>query len=297
MGEPVAIVRDRWTRPRRLATAWVLAAACLFLWWAAHYSSLIEDLGEWQFDRFGLYRPTLTLALLVGLITIPVAIILWRRARRAAHAQRERLVDAGLDPAAAMVTRARAGTVRARLFAGAIAIAAAVLAVAVAISTVYLPTGDGIPTAIKAGATLTEGPAHLEGRYRVGRVARLTENVVFAWRSTYVAPVQLIGDRAGATQLVTTVLLRPEGGFAPITSGVLVHKGTPRELRNLYAQVGTPVAEDGYMLMRDEDQVSWRSWVLAVQIAIVALMAAIAWLLSRRRDRRLLAMTADPVTS
>lgn len=275
MAEAVGRWRERWTTPRRVATVWMAAAGCLLLWWAAHYSSLIEDLGEWQFGRFGSYRPSLTMAVLLSILAVPVGIALWRRARRAARLERDRLVSDGLDPAAAALRRARAGAVRARLFAGAIAIIAAVLAIGVALSIAYLPTAGGDPSAIRAGATLKEGPAHLEGRYRLGRVARLHEDVVFNSRTTFVAPVRL-GGAVGPTRVVLTVLRRPDGGFSPITSGVLVRKGTPRELRNLYAAVGVPIAEDGYLLMRDDDQVRWRSWALAGQLAIVALLASIA---------------------
>lgn len=287
MAESANPLRERWTRGRRLASGWMIAAACLFLWWAAHYSSFIQTLGEWQFDRIGSYRPTLTTAALVLIVAVPVGIVLWERSRRKARAQRERLENEGLDPAQAALGRARTGTTRSLMFTGAVAIAAAVLAIAVALSTIYLPSADGMPTAIRAGATLTEGPAHLEGRYRVGRVARLHEGVILVGRTTYVAPVQLAGDPGNAARVVTTVLLRPEGGFAPITSGVLVRKGTPRELRNLYAKVNVPIVADSYMLMRDDAQVSWRSWALAAHLAIVALFAALGWLLSRRRDRRL----------
>lgn len=287
MAEAKEVARERWTRGRRLATGWMIVAACVLLWWAAHYSFFIEDLGEWQFDRVGAYRPTLTTAALVLIVAIPVGLAMWYRARRKAARQRERLADEGIDPAQSALWRARTVTARSLMFTGAVAIAAAVLAVAVALSTIYLPSADGMPTAIRAGATLIEGPAHLEGRYRVGRVARLHEGLIFARRTTYVAPVQLAGDAGGAARVVTTVLLRPEGGFSPITSGVLVRKGTPRELRNLYAKVDVPIVADSYMLMRDEAQVSWRSWALAAHLAIVALLAALAWLLSRRRDRRL----------
>lgn len=287
MAESAEFLRERWTRARRLATAWMIAAACLFLWWAAHYSSFIEDLGEWQFDRIGAYRPTLTTAILVMIVAIPVGIGLLYRSRRKPKVQRERLEGEGLDPAQTALARARTGTARSLMFTGTVAIAAAVLAVAVALSTIYLPSGDGMPTAIRAGATLIEGPAHLEGRYRVGRVARLNESVILVGRETYVAPVLLAGDAGGAARVVTTVLLRPEGGFSPITSGVLVRKGTPRELRNLYGKVNVSIVADSYMLMRDDAQVSWRSWALAAHLAIVAVLAALAWLLSRRRARRL----------
>ena len=120
--------------------------------------------------------------------------------------------------------------------------------------------------------------------------------MVLASRTTYVAPVKLAGDAGGAARVVTTVLPRPDGGFSAITSGVLVRKGTPRELRNLYAKVNVPIVEDSYMLMRDEAQVSWRSWALAAHLAIAALLATLAWWVSRRRDRRLRDVDAIPPT-
>lgn len=293
MAEAIGAARRRWTTPRRLATGWMIAAACLFAWWAAHYSSLIEDLGEWQFARFGSYRGPLTVAALVLLVAVPVWLIWWRQSRRNARAERERLVSAGGNPAIALLDRARRGAVRARLFAGAVAIAGALLAVGVALSTLYLPRTGGIPAAIRGGSDFVEGPAQLQGRWRVGRVARLHEDVVFASRTTYVAPVQLEGDAGGPLRLVTTVVPRPGGGFAAASSGVLVRRGTPRELRNLYEAVGVSIGADSYMLMRDDAQVRWRSWALAGQIAAVALLAAIAWLLSRRREQRLDKIGAD----
>lgn len=277
--------RER-SRARRGAGLWVLVCGAALLWWAVNYRFLFERFGEWQFARLGRYYPTLTMIAFMLLFTVPIGIVIWWRTRRRyRHEERSAGSDDHADRALA---RVRLASDRYRLFFAASAIIAAVLAIGVGWTAWTMPDARGDLTIIRAGSPdLTEGPARFEGGWRTGRVARFEENLGVARRTIFVAPVYLNGQANRAARFVTTVEPVAGGRYASDDSGILIRNGVPSELKALYREAGVALESDSYMLMRDEAQVRWRGWALAGQLAVLALLAAAAWLMFRRQAKRL----------
>ena len=279
---------DAAARSRGLIASAVLAilAMLLFLWWAAHYSALVEWLGEWQFATFGRYFPSLTVALAVGLLVVPVALIVaYTRRRRLAQAARDGLVT----PRDRVVVAVN-GALRGRIFFFVVAAVAALWAVGAALTLLSLPGGGGaVVTITGSESAVAEGPARYAPGRTLGRVGRLEEWAGIVRRVTYVSPVRPVGDRAGPVRFFTEVerLAGPVPRFTPIRQGVLEARGLPGELVNLYRGVGVTTVDRPFLLVRDAGWLRWRPIVLAVQLALVALVALVAAFLLQRQARRL----------
>lgn len=268
------------TRRWRIASVWLVLCLCALLWAAAHYGGWIGAAGEWQFGRFGSYFPTLTVVVLLLLLGVPALLAASRRERASA--------------AATPIARTGAAVRRWRRLFGVVAVAGIALTVAVLLSLLTLPGGraDAPPIALTSAAVPGEGLAVLRGAWSAGRVARLDEDYVFARRTLFVAPVRFEGAPGGPATLLTTLLPDDRGRLRPIARGVLVPRGLPVELRLLYARAGVRVAGDARLLLPDDAAVRWRSLVLAVQVALLALVAGIGWAVLRQQERRIAAAMA-----
>lgn len=286
-GEPIRI--DAAARSRGLIASAALAIICmlLFLWWAAHYEALVEWLGEWQFATFGRYFPSLTVALAVGLLAMPVALLVaWFRRRRLQRAARQ-----GLVSPQDRVLVAVNGALRGRIFFLVVAAFAAVWALGAVLTLLSAPKAEGPVVTITGSETapIAEGPARFAPGRTLGRVGRLEEFVGLAGRVTYVAPVRPVGARTGPVRFFTEVerLAGPVPRFVPLRQGVLEGRGLPGELVNLYRGDGLETVDRPFLLVRDAGWPRWRPIVLAVQLALVALIALAASLLLQRQARRL----------
>lgn len=289
----VLLDHDQGARPSRGlrgTSIWLIVCLLVLLWWAGTYSSLVEVLAEWQFVYLGRYYPSLTVSLAVLILTLPIAAVVgWQRRRR-----RERLGDAA-DPRL-MMARAIRSAERTQLFFAGLAVVATLIALCALISMLWLPSDNGSVRTVAGveGSVQPQGAAAYARPFRIGRVARIEENVGLARRVMYVAPVYL-GREHGDDSFLTTVepSLRPPLRFAPIKSGVLIERGLPRELTNLYRAAGITVPDRSYLLMRDNAAVRWRSLVLSIQIGLLALLTVVVALLFRRQSRRLRRLLAE----
>ena len=280
---------DAAARSRGLLASAALAVVVmlLFLWWATWYESIVEWLGEWQFATFGRYFPSLTVALAVGLLGVPVALIVaWFRRRRRQQDERE-----GLVSQRDRVLVALNGALRGRIFFLVVAGFAAAWAISALFTLLTVPNAEGTVVTITGSETapIAEGPARFAPGRGLGRVGRFEEYVGIAGRTTYVAPVRPIGARKGPVQFFTEVerLAGPVPRFVAIRQGVLVRRGLPGELVNLYRGDSVETIDRPFLLVRDASWPRWRPIVLGVQLALVALIAVVASLLLRRQARRL----------
>lgn len=258
----------------------------VMLWWATHYIAVSHWLGEWQFATFGRYFPSLTVALVVALVAAPLAaIVAWRRRRRIRTAERE-----GRLMPRERVLVALNGALRGRIFFLFVAGFAAIWAIGAALSLLTLPPTEGRVATVSAAERMpvVEGPARYAPDPSLGRVGRLIERVGFVERVTYVAPVQPGGAAGPSVRFFTEMerLAGPQPRFTPIRQGIIVARGLPGELVELYQNDGLRLVDRPYLLVRDADWLRWRPIVLAVQLALLALVALIAaWLLQRQARR------------
>lgn len=282
-------VDDSEKRSRGLigTSVWIVACLLVLLWWASGYRSVVEWLAEWQFGFFGRYYPSLTVALLVLLLGLPIAALVgWAR-----HRHRRRVDQAlGAENPQLLLTRATASARRGVAFFGGLAILTGIVALGVFGSMLWLPASQGpVRLITSAGeAVSSQGPARFARPLALDRVARIEENVGLAQRVTYVAPVRLPNQPEDLTLLTTVdaTSLEPRR-FAAIKEGVLVRQGLPKELTNLYRGAGIAIPDRPYLLMRDGWAVRWRPLVLGVQVALLAVLSAGVALLFRRQARRL----------
>ena len=292
MTEAVAEKRvfDPAVRSRGLIASalWAIVCLLMFVWWASHYRSLVERLGEWQFATFGLYFPSLTVVLIVALLAAPVALlIVLRRRRRLRLAERDGLLTSR-DRVMVPINAALRGVIFFRI----VALVAGFSALGALLALLGLPSTTG-PTAVVTGGEnpvgAVEGPARFAPGRTLGSVARLEENVGLARRVTYVAPVRPISARTGPVRFFTQVerLAGTEPRFAPLREGIMTADGAPRELVNLYRTVGIVTVDEPALLARDAAHLRWRPIVLGVQLALMALLSLGAAALLQRQARRL----------
>lgn len=292
--DPCTATREHPDYAWRTLGLWSLIACVILVWWMALYTGWLEPLGEWQFARFGRFYPTLTILTVAALAIVPIGLVIrarhghLRRRRRKAIASPGEAARLGVDHAL------RSGRRAERLFA-AIGVCALVLALLAFIAPFLTPPAGGPVVGIEADSPepLRAGPARLAGAYRLGPVGRFEERFLFIRHTVYVAPVFPVGG--GDARLLTVVEPRLAGpGFRPISQGVIVPRGLPRELELLYRNAQVPLAERLALLMRDEAQRVWRYRTLAGEALAVALLAGL-FLLAFRRHRRRLAERAAGV--
>lgn len=266
-------------------------AVLLLAFWAVSYTTIVNWLGELQFAYLGEYFPLLTAMVLFVLIALPLVAGLLLIGRRRRASQAPAAVDPVVDQRRAMIRLRRTGAHFRRFFGWlALFLAGGVAVTGLAIT--QLPDAVGPQMVIGSPqAVIGEGSARITAG-STGRVARLDEDFFLARRRTYVAPV-LYGDWQQPVRLMTTVL-RDGNRFTPVTSGILVRQGMPRELIELYRQVGVEIEDTPYLLMRDESQVGWRPWMVLWQFIILGVLATLGWLVLRRQDKRLKLLLDSP---
>jgi hypothetical protein len=272
------------TRLWRLVATWLLLSLCVLLWWAARYSNWFERAGEWQFTRIGRYYPAMTLWILLLCLVMPLSLLVWASNRARAHDTRAEVAD----PEGTLL-QVQAASRRWRRMFQALTIVTATITMAALVSVLWLPDESNATIRIVRAGTVPpmQGLGQIKGRWRVGQVAWLEENFLFARRTLFVAPVRFEGAARRDSWLLTVMDPIGTDRFEPTVRGVLVRKGLPKELRNLYRSAGIAIDPDAFLLMRDAAQVRWRSLVLALQASILTTVAATGWLLLRRQERRL----------
>ena len=265
---------------------WLLLWLTLAVVFAADYRGLIAWAGEWQFARFGRFYPVLTITLAVFLTILPpLALRLFVRRRR--RARQPDADGATRDPLRLATRSAR----RASRFFGWLSIALAAASLWAVVASSRAPTGEGPIRRIEVdgSAMPAEGHARFAPATRIGRIAQVTEDVAFARRTLWVAPVFAADADAGAERAAFWTELVPTGvpgRFRRIDAGVYVHGGLPPEVAPLYRAIGLAVPREAGLLMRDSDRPRWRMTAVAVQAGAISLLAlAIALILARQAGR------------
>jgi hypothetical protein len=264
--------------------AWVLAVVLYFLWEADRYGGLYAFLAEWQFEQLGHYFPVLTFALLVIGFGSPAAYLLKKRRR----ADRRDIPNRyGFEAAVSTSMNFRRSLFA---FAGALAGAALVTL----LWTLTLPRLAPPRAVITVGApeaiTPPLGPVTLRGQIVFTRTAVFAQNLLLTARGVRFAPIVAPGDRDQRIQYFVELLPREFGDPRAVSrlddrTGILMRNQLPGSIVRLYRYAGYDVDRPVHVLYVSAKTLRWPYYVTAAQLAIAALVAAIAALLQHRHIR------------
>lgn len=277
-----------------VSALWLALLAGMFVWQATQYHGIVGLLAEWQYRVLDHYYPGLTIAGLCLFFSLPLILmllILWRRWRRKNE-------EVG-DPVVLMLN----ASVRLRRWCYALSIFAASAAALVLVLAYFLPK-EGMPVHlidIRAAQNpkIPEGSATVIGPVDMDALVRFEDKALLFHRRLYFAPIRyhVKGEALPARFFVQVEeradLPRP---FVPVVSGVLAQSALPGDVEQLYRNIRYPVSDRPYLLYKDGATLRWRYYMLAGQIALVALLLTLAgWregLRGRRIERRLRALEA-----
>ncbi len=255
---------------------WIAIVGVVTLWQSINYSGVVAVLGEWQFDTIGIYYPTLTAVLVIGILSSPMFLLLMNPLR------------IGRGRPEAILLRSARSFYRALL---AIVGGLALLAVAMLVAMLSLPADTGPTQSIVLDRPLValprEGPTTINGDVVYARIAALDTDQLFAKRTARYAPVVAPGAQDNNLQFF--VELRPvdnitRRGSTSVT-GILRRGALPGEIVQLYRYAGYRVEQPFYVLYSDLAALRRPYFVVAGQLAFAALLAAIVALLQGRRLR------------
>lgn len=268
-----------------ISTLWIVALAGLFAWQAVHYRGIVEMVAEWQYNVLNHYYPGITFLLLCLFFSLPLLVmlvILWRRWRKKAEAER--------DPAIAVLGHSRRLI---RLCKGTAFVAIVVAGVSLLLISL-LPLGAGptrkIDLAAAKRAVVIEGKAMIVGPVDMDALVQFDEQALLFHRRLYFAPVRF-RDENGRLPARFFVEVRElahlRERFVPVMTGVLKEDSLPGDVRRLYQNIRYPIAPRTFMLYFSADQLRWRYYMIAAQMTVVALLFLLAAYLETGRFRRI----------
>lgn len=278
-----------------VSALWLAMLAGMFVWQATQYQGVVGLLAEWQYRVLDHYYPGITIAglgLFFSLPLILMLLILWRRWRRKNE-------EVG-DPVAHMLN----ASTRLRRWCNALSVFAAAAAALVLVLAYFLPK-EGMPVHlidVRAAQSpkIPEGSATVIGPVDMDALVRFDDTALLFHRRLYFAPIRYrVNGEALPARFFVQVEERADlpRHFVPLVSGVLAQSALPGDVAQLYRNIRYPVSERPYLLYKDGATLRWRYYMLASQIALVALLLKLAgWregLRGRRIERRLKALEAD----
>ena len=265
----------------------VLATIGVFLAVGAwSYQGLIYGLAEWQFERFGRYFPTLTIALLlsVAAVLLVVGRIVWGRMYDKSDKQ-------PVEPELAREARALDRLTITRRFFRAFAVLAAVAGAGTFVHLLQFPGPTKAVTTIDlssgAPVRLKEGSVIVRGIQLIGPIARTSEDITFSRSSILIAPVgqTRLENGSVAANLFVQVTDTDRRKLPTEVRGVLRRNALPSEVAVMYRAANVPVISESSVVFLDS--AAAREPTLNVLITFMALAiggTALA-LLARRRER------------
>lgn len=271
-------------------TVWVVFIALFFLWQTVAYRGFVAFVAEWQFNEFGIYRPTLTYFLFVVLLA-PLPLLFRRRAKRNANAESP---EAPVADALPIAVRAAYRFMKVLFALSGAALIAALLSL---LAMWLLPSAAGQVQHITASDTVpaapSEGPTALSGKILYNRTSAFDENLWFVRRNTRFAPV--IEEGSDETAIRYFVELAPtdqaSAAGTSVRRGILKRNALPGELLRLYRYAGFRVFPDHYVLFSTPEPMRWPYFATALEFitgcVLLLLVACIQWLRCRRLAARL----------
>ena len=264
---PPAILRPRWLTT--IAWVWGALALVFLIWEGLIYSGLVRWVAEWEFANLGAYYPGATLLVLVLLIASPLMLLaFWARRR-----QRRDLAAAPFDPRVLLSQMRRFARVFTAVAAGLLGLSATAMLYAFATEPaartprlVTLGRDDGgLPASVAAV---------LRGDVLADRQVTYVSDVILARSLIRLAPIVPAGQRPQVLRFFVQ-LETPNPPRGAGFSGVLRRGALPGAVATLYRGAGYRVADDAYVLFRDDDQHARPYYTLALQLAWAGLAAGL----------------------
>lgn len=267
-----------------LLPAWVICVVLLLLWQAAAYRGLPAIAAEWEFDKLGANHPLITLQILAVLLSSPVLIFEWVRARR-----QTRSTTTEVERLAFAIANAK----RLRKLISTLSILVALSAVAVGVTALRLPSASGpVHRVIVTDSSVPPvlGPVDLDGNVQFNKAAVFNENIVNRHHVGSFAPV--VSDNASQSkfrffaELDDSTSFRRDNANLSIR-GVLRQGGLPVELVKLYRYAGFTIEPDYYVLFTSTSAMRRPYLIDMVELLIFSVILAGIALLTSLRVRRL----------
>lgn len=259
-------------------SCWVALVALFFLWQAIGYRGVISWLGEWQFDTFGVYYPTLTYVLIVVVLAAP-GLLLFLKPRT--QSERE-------GPAAATLRSSRSFE---RVLLG---ISAAFgVAMLLALLTIFgLPDDKGAVQTIALDqpveAAPIEGPTTISGHILYANTALMDENLLVTRRATHFVPIATSDADRNLRYFVELDASSPRPSHqATSVTGILKYNGLPGEIVRLFRHAGFGVDVPNYVLFSNQAAMRWPHFILAAEMTLGALLFLALYFWQRRNVRKL----------
>lgn len=260
---------------------WGAFVLAILVWQLVAYRGLVERLIEWQFARFDVSFPILTIIALVLLVTSPFVLILLLRVRKARSNPKLRTPDAAIHRGKTM-----------RLFLGLISATLAVCALFVATFALTIggvrDTAQPLTLADLRNGTETEGRVQLGGTLQLDRIGFFEDRLLFSGRQLWVAPITGSGQRNAISLFVEVDERRAGPAERRSLTGVLRKAGAPGELRRLYENAGYSVDQPTYLLFKSGGSARAPYFGAALDLLIGALIFLIVFTFQHRRLRKLI---------
>lgn len=268
-----------------VTTLWLALLGGMFVWQATQYHGFVAWLAEWQYRVLDHYYPGITIALLCLFFSIPLIVmllILWRRWRRKNE-------ETG-DPVAVMLGASR----RLRRLCSVLAALSGAVALIVYGLTLLLPR-EAMPVHLidsrnAESAIIPEGSATVVGPADMEALVRFDDKALLFHRRLFFAPVRYrIHGEALPARFFVQVEERADlpRHYLPIRTGVLAQGALPGDVDQLYRNIDYPVTDRPYLLYKDGATLRWRYYMLAGQLAIIALLLGLAAWRERLRGKRI----------
>lgn len=244
------------------------------------YRGLMAWLIEWQFAKFDISFPIVTLVGLVLLLTGPITLVLLVRMWKARSNPRLKTPEAVLKRSLTMCRFLG-------LLAGVLALCAIV--VALFALTIGGVRDKAIPVSLSSlrEGTDTQGLVRIGGTLQLDRIGFFEDRLLHSGRYLWVAPVTGSGT-GNAINLFVEIDERAAGpSERRDLQGVLRKAGVPGELRRLYENAGYKVDQPTYLLFKSVRSARAPYFGAGIDLLISSLVFLIFCAFLEQRTRRL----------
>jgi len=288
-GEPTTKIRPRKLRTVTIGSitlAWATFLVAIMAFQTYTYTGVIAILAEWQFRSFDRFFPVATISLLAGLLVLPLAIILLLRLREYASGPAVGQGEA--------LRRANVGQNFHKIVIG-LTSGGAIVLFGIGMMSVGINEKAYRLSVSSAPPIKAAGFATLEATVRYDRLGFYEDRFFLVGRDLWLAPA-VANDSSSIRYLVQVPPQKARASLREIRSGYLRPRALPGGLKRLYENAGYTFSEPTYVLFRSKWDVRWPWFSAAGQLALLAMVSSVFWLLGRRQIKELKRQTEGPIS-